>query len=136
MELLTKEQMLGVLDLPVEELAVPEWNGKVLVRGLSGTERDEYEQSIMEARKGLGGKVEIKPNFANAKAKMAVKCIVDKDGKRVFSDADVPALGRKSAAALNRIVDKIQALSGMTTKDVKDLEGNSETAQGDGSPSV
>jgi hypothetical protein len=54
-------------------------------------------------------------------------CIVDGEGKRVFDEAEVVALGKKSALALQRVFDKAAALSGLdeeTLEKIQDDLGN------------
>ena len=88
----------------------------VRVRGLTGKERDRYEESITI---GKGKDKDI--NARNARAKLVVMCVVDEQGNRVFSDADVAWLGEKSAVALERIFDVARKLSGLSDTDVKEL---------------
>jgi hypothetical protein len=118
MALLTKDAILAAVDLPTERVSVPEWGGDVLVRGLDGRDRDAFEASLVVQ---AGGPV----NLANIRARLCAACIVDEAGERLFSDADMDALGRKSGAALDRVFSVAQRLSGMTEADVKSLQGNS-----------
>jgi len=85
---LSKDDILHAEDLRTEEVDVPEWGGTVLVRGLTGRERDEFEGSVLEQR---GQKTVT--NTANVRAKLAVKCVVDDTGQRVFagSSSNSPA---------------------------------------------
>lgn len=128
--LLTKDQILGVQDIQTETVEVPEWGGAVIVRGMNGRERDSFEASMI---KGKGKSANV--NLENLRAKLVSKCIVDEAGKRLFSDDDIPALAAKSAAALNRVYEVAQRLSGVTEDDVDELVKNSETAQSEPSGS-
>jgi hypothetical protein len=119
MGLLSREDILDVDDKVYEDIEVPEWGGEVRVRGMSGTQRDDYEASILQ-QNGSDRKV----NLANARAKLVARCLVDADGRLLFSADDVRALGRKSARALERVFDKARELSGMTEKDVETLTEN------------
>ena len=104
-----RNQILAAADLPLETVAVPEWPcGKVLMRGLSGTDRDAWEISLWE---GQGG--ERRFVSANMRARLVVRCVVDEAGERVFSDADAEPLGQKSGAVLDRLYDVARRLSGM-----------------------
>jgi len=114
--MLNKEQILAVHDLVTESVEVPEWLGCVLVRALNGTDRDAFEQSIIDGKK---------TNLKNIRARLCALCMVDDDGKRLFSDADVNALGQKSASALDRVFRVAQKLNGLSPDDVKELEKNS-----------
>ncbi len=118
-KLLTRDDILKAQDLPVEEIEVREWGGLVRVRGLTGAERDAFEQSIVE-RQGKKARM----NLRNVRAKLVALCVVDEQGNRLFTDDDVEALGRKSAAALDRIFEVAQRLSGLTPADVEELLGN------------
>lgn len=119
MALLTRDAILQAQDLPTERVVVPEWNGEVLVRALTGAERDAFEQSIVEQR----GK-STRMNLQNLRAKLVALTVVDEEGKRLFSDEDAKLLGQKSAAALNRIFEVAQRLSGLRPEDVEELAGN------------
>ena len=121
---LTRDQILQAKDIQTEEVPVPEWGGAVLVRGLTGEERDGYEASIMSLR-GTDAQL----NLRNARAKLVVKSVVDADGARLFSDQDVAALSNKSAAALQRVFEVAQRLSGLTANDVEELTKNSGNGQ-------
>ncbi len=118
--LLTREAILQAVDLPKEQVSVPEWGGDVLVRALTGAERDQFEASIID-QKGKGTRI----NHKNMRAKLVALTIVDESGNRLFADDDVVALGRKSAAGLNRVFSAAQRLSGLTQEDVDELEKNS-----------
>jgi hypothetical protein len=119
MPILTRDQILSAQDLPTETVAVPEWGGDVLVRGLTGTERDAYEASMV---KQVGNQA--KMNMDNMRAKLVALCIVDETGKRIFTQADAETLGKKSGTGLQRVFLVAQRLSGLTTKDVEEAEGN------------
>lgn len=131
MALLTKQQILAAEDIHTEMVAVPEWGGDVLVRGLSGAERDLFEDRII-VREGKKKRVELR----DVRAKLAAICMVDEQGARLFSDAEVASLTRKSAAALQRVFEAAQRLSGLTDDDVEELEKNSGSGPAADSPSA
>jgi len=120
---LTREEILAADDIVSETVAVPEWRrggtGTVIVRGLMGDERDDFEASCI---RGKGRKTEV--NYRNARAKLAARCMRNPDGSLMFSDDDVVALGKKSAAALNRVYEVAARLSGLTEEDLEELAGN------------
>ena len=116
--MLSKESILNIADITTQEVVVPEWNGSVFVRSMSGAERDAFEAELVEAKKGAG------TNLNNVRAKLAVRVVCDKGGTRLFTDADAEQLGRKSAAALDRIFTVAQKLSGIGEKEIAELEGN------------
>lgn len=115
--MLSKEQILQADDLKKELVEVPEWDGQVWVRTLTGEELDSYETSIV----GKG-----KSDMRNIRSRLIARCVVDQDGNRLFADNEAEQLGGKSAAALDRLYDVAMRLNGRSEKDQKELEKNSE----------
>lgn len=116
MATLTRESILEADDVPAEDVEVPEWGGSVRVQAMTGAERDKFEASMV----GKGNK----PDLNNFRAKLAAACIVDDDGNRLFSESDVKGLGKKSAAALDRVANAAQRISALSAEDVDELQGN------------
>lgn len=126
-----REKVLEAKDLPApEKVECPEWDCTLYVRTITGTERDAFEQSMIE-RKGKSRKV----NLANVRARFAVLCCCDEEGNRVFEDADAAALGRKAAKPLDRLYAKAQELNGFSDEDAEELAKNSDEGQSDNSTS-
>jgi hypothetical protein len=126
---LNRDQILKADDLPTREVECPEWGGSVLVRALSGAERDAWEASSLAQKTTLDGKgTEFVPELANRRAKLVVQAVVDEDGKRVFVDRDAAELGAKSAKVLDRLFDVISELSGLSEESAGEIEGNSDAA--------
>ena len=115
MALLTREQILSATDIAREVVKVPEWGGEVAIAAMSGAARDAWEQSLVGERK---------LSLDNIAARLVAYCAVDADGKRLFSNDDIEALGRKSARALARCVKVAQKLNGLTAGDLEDLGKN------------
>jgi hypothetical protein len=131
--MLTKDAILAAPRLPVEEVHVPEWKDEggddvVLVRGMTGAERDQWEASLSVVRDGK----EI-PDPANATAKALVKCIVHPDGSRVFDDRDANELGGQPAAALLRVWRVARRLSGIDERAVEEKARDFPGPSGSGS---
>lgn len=125
------DTILAADDIPQQDEHVPEWGVTVRIKGLTGTERDAYEAKAVALR-NQGQDVELK--LADFRARMLVKCLYDpKSDNRLFSDKEIPALGRKSGAVLQRLHVIALRLSGMG-KDAKEAAaGNSPAAQSGGS---
>lgn len=136
-KLLSREEILGANDLPTEDVEVPEWGGSVRVRTLTGTERDEFESSIITMKKVKKGKrtvTESAPNLRNIRAKLVARSIVKEDGTLMFPNSeDVFVLGEKSAAALDRVYEVSARLSKITDEDIEELEKNSSSGQSESS---
>ena len=116
MALLTRDQILDAEDRRFEDVACPEWGGHVRLRSITGTQRDAYEQSVIEQRGN-----DRKMNLRNARAKLIVLCAVDDTGRPLFSSEDLNALGRKNAAPIDRLFDACRKLAGMSPEDVDKL---------------
>lgn len=118
-KLLSRESILAADDIKKELVSVPEWGGEVLVKALTGAERNDFEQSLV-IKKGK----DVDMNMKNATAKLCALTMVDEEGKRLFSDADVEALGAKSGSALSRVYEVASRLSGLTKADMDELTKN------------
>lgn len=114
--LLSRDALLRATALPTETIQIPELGGAIVVRGLSGTERDAYETSLFMQKKGK--RVE---NMQNARARLVVLCVVNDAGERVFTAADVPAVGAMRADILDRIFTVAKKLSGLSDDDLEEL---------------
>jgi hypothetical protein len=68
-----------------------------------------------------------KANLANIRARLCAMAMVSDDGERIFTDADMKALGKKSAKALDRVFAVAQKLNGLSAGDVEELAKNSES---------
>ena len=128
--ILSRDDILKADDLKTEDVDVPEWGGVVRIRGLTGTQRDAFEASVVKMN-GTNKQY----NLTNLRARFVALCVVDADGKRLFSDQDVKQLGEKSATALERVWTAARKLSGMSEDDVEELAEGFADDQSDGSTS-
>jgi hypothetical protein len=108
--------VLDLRDLQDEIVEVPEWGFRLRVRSLTGIERDAFEISLLENR---GKSREV--NLRNMRAKLVAASVRKTDDSRVFTDGQVEALGRKNAAALQRVFRVAQKLSGLAEDEVEEL---------------
>lgn len=126
---LTRDQILAADDLPRETVAVPEWGGDVIVRALTGEERDAYEVETAEAMKT--------GNPPNMRARLVALTAIDEAGNRLFNhETHVARLAKKSGRALDRLFEAAARLSGMGPAGVQAAAGNSGGANGDAPSSV
>lgn len=125
--ILTKDQILQADDRYTEEVEVPEWGGSVRIKTLSGTERDQFEESILS---------EDRRNFKGIRAKLVALSVIDENGDRLFTFEEAKLLGDKSARALDRVFAAAQKLSGFTQKDMEELTENLPEGQSDDSTSA
>lgn len=128
--ILNREQILQAQDLKQEVVSVPEWGGDVIVRTLTGAERDQFEADMIQSNGKVAGE-----NLYNLRARLSSLCLVDESGRRLFSDDDVKLLGAKSAHALQRVFEQAMKLNALSEGDVEELAGNSVSAEADDSGS-
>lgn len=128
---LSRDAILGVNDLQVEKVFVPEWGDEVIIRGLTGEELDAYQGSRRQIRNAGTPQAEVVFIQDNARAGLLVKCIVDENGDRIFTDQDAGLLGMKNGKVLDRLYDVATRLSGMSDDEAEEMEGNSVRASED-----
>lgn len=131
---LTSEDIFAADDKEREWVACPEWAPKDApeedkgryggyAHGLSGTDRDAFESSILSAKgSSKGGKK--KDRLDNVRAKLVQRSFRNETGDLIFDARQVTMVGMKSGKIVDRIFDVCQRLSGMTKEDVEDLEEN------------
>lgn len=105
-----RDQILSVEDLPRKRLHIPEWGCIVNIRTLTARERDRFEGQ------------QSRDPFADVRARLAVACLCDDDGKAIFAEADIPALSAKSSRALDRIFAVSVQLNGISKADLEELK--------------
>lgn len=125
---LSADDILSADDRQHEDVEVPEWGGTVRVVGLSGTDRDAYEASFVDAK----GKP-APQRLRNIRAKLLVKCLVNENGGRLFTDAQAQALGEKNGAIVDRLFDVARRLSGIGQDAVAEGKEPSADDQNDSS---
>jgi hypothetical protein len=130
MSLLSRSDILKATVTPRETVHVKELGGDVIVRGMTGVERDVFEASCIEGR----GKTS-RFNMRNFRAKLVANCCVDEQGNRIFTDADVATLGEVRADVIDRLFGVAQRLSGMRDEDLDELGLASEKTALSGTPS-
>jgi hypothetical protein len=115
--MLSRQEIIDCNDIESEVVKVPEWNGEVMVQGLNLAEKDVWTDSIMEDGKA---------SMTGATAKLCALCIRGEDGEALFTGDDIPALQAKSAAALDRVFQVAQRLSGIGQEEIEETVKNSE----------
>jgi hypothetical protein len=120
MKVLKRDEILAADDMKTVTVSVPEWGGDVIVRTMTGTDRDRFDESIIEYDESGKRKVA----WDNLRAKLVAATVVDEIGKPLFSPKDVELLGRKSAIALQRVFAAAQALNGVGDDELEKAEKN------------
>lgn len=135
MKVLSKADILSASDVLTKEVPVPEWGGVVLLKTMTGAMRDQYETKCIMNRQNIGGVQRLQ--MKQLKVYLLARCVVDEEGKPIFTDADLAALNEKNAKVINRLFDEACEMNGIGEKDIEDLAKNSvsESREDSGSDS-
>ncbi len=117
---LSRDDILGCMDMRIEKMHIPEWNGDVYIRQMSAADQDKWERESIKQ----GGAA----NISNMRAKLVADVLVNSKGKKLFSEEDIKDLSQKCGAVLNRIIDKANELNRISEKDLEELAKNSQPA--------
>jgi len=124
---LTKEELMAAEDRRPVRVAVPEWGGDCWLLPMGGDDRDAFDQWATENTRCD------EPNWRGLRAQLVAACLCDSGGELFgFTDAEILALGQKSAAALDRLFEVAQRINRITDKDLDELEKNSPSGPNDG----
>ncbi|MCP4475382.1 MAG: hypothetical protein GY821_12620 [Gammaproteobacteria bacterium] len=112
---LTKEQIKKADDLETKE--VEAWGGKVLVKALTGAEREELRKETVN-KEGEEDLLAIIINLVSL-------TVVDENKNRIFNKEDIEDLEKKSAKELDKVFKVAQELSGLGAGVTEEIEKNS-----------
>ncbi len=118
--ILSKEELLGMDDLKIVELEIPEWGNKVVrIKPFSGKQRDEFDSALVEQRTG-----ENTIDMRGLKSRLVALSLVDEEGVLMFKEDEVELVAGKSASVIERIFEVAQKLNGIGEEAVKEAEKN------------
>lgn len=104
MAVLTRDAILGRVDIARGKVECPEWGGSLTVRGLTLAERN----SLVDC------------DDTTAPLRAIVMCAIDpKTGNRIFEAEDEETLGQKNPEVIDRLARKIMELSGLRKPDAE-----------------
>ncbi|MEI7294038.1 hypothetical protein WCQ02_18000 [Paraburkholderia tropica] len=102
--MLTKEQILAAACLKTKTVEIPELNGEIIIRTMSGHDRDAYTDLVRDRDAGSS-------YFA---ACLVVTCAVDAQGNKLFDAGDIDALRALSGPMLTNLANEIAEHCGFT----------------------
>ena len=122
MPLLTRDKLLAKDKIKVVKVDLG-GGDFVYVKQMTAKERDRFEASIIQAvQDSKGNIIDYKRNLEDFRAKLAVQSICDENGDLILKPADYKILSENiSAAKLEKIVNVIQKINGMTEEDQENL---------------
>lgn len=104
---LTRDQILTAQDEKRIEVDCPEWGGSVFVGTMTAAELERFETIFRRAREEKGDLP------LHVRARIAAVCCRDENGKRLFTELDIPALAERSGVVLDRILDAAMNVNGI-----------------------
>lgn len=112
---LTRDEILNADDREIRAVEVEEWGGTVYVGSMTGAQRDQLEHEMVASEDNPDGKGLL------LRAKLAVLTLCDKEGKALFTLADLDALSQKSAAPLDKVFSESADLNHLSKGDQDEL---------------
>ena len=119
---LSRDDILQTQGIQTDEVEVPEWGGKILVRELSAAEVAKIGFGM--AGKG-GGETEVDlAKLGEYVPQMIAWCVVDENLNSIFDLEDIMRLSAKSINPVQRIITKIMELSDLSSNEEGEPEKN------------
>ena len=115
----------------IVQVPTPEFGEGVVVnvKAMTAGERDRFEESM---KKGKGRNTTV--DLRNFRARLCVASIVDENGVKLFTSADLPVLSTYPVKVLQRICNAAIEASGLNDEDDDDgdpLDDSDETSGND-----
>ena len=101
----------------IEMVDVPEWDGSIGVKAMSGLEREgwELEQAgLNEAGRGM----------ENVQARLLARTLCDEQGNRHFGDHEIGDIGQLEGRGLARVFRVAMRLNALDAQSHEDIEKN------------
>lgn len=108
---LNRDAILNAADIKYEPVDTPEWGGITRVRMLTAKDRSALEYwcyKNMDSEKVI-----------ELHARVCIACIVDEDGKLIFTEEDISAIMGKNGSVLKRVGEAAMKLNKMSSEDVE-----------------
>jgi hypothetical protein len=121
---LNKAAILAANDFKLDKVHVPEWGDDVFIKTITGMDRDRFEEGYSEQK------------MKNFRSRFLVLTLCDEKGERLFTDAEVDELGKKSSLVINRLFEKAWSLNAFTNEAIEELGNDSTVAPSGGSTSA
>lgn len=115
MDILDRAKILAAHDFKIKAITVPEWGGDLNLRTFDGATRARLLQPEKDGTMP-----------ADWMERVIVAAACDPGGHALFSEKDIEALGKKSAAVLERVFTEAVALNGLTADAVENDTGEFE----------
>tara|TARA_Y100000593_G_C4316180_1_gene340988 strand:+ start:3519 stop:3872 length:354 start_codon:yes stop_codon:yes gene_type:complete len=115
---LSRDAIFNAKDTDVHEFEVPEWGGTILLRSMTGKQRNNYEYwAMIQSKKEF-------PDYRGIREKLILSCAVDEKGQPLFEEDDLEALAEKNSDVIDRIHEKCREICGMDEDAVEEAAKN------------
>lgn len=126
-----KSAILDSDDIEYREITRELWGQTGLrVKMLDGDEREKFEAECLQSKDNSGSDVP-----QNVRARLVAYTLCGPDGKRIFTNKDIPRLTKKSARYLDVVFEESSKLNELDSSYVQELAKNSDAAPDGGSSS-
>ena len=105
--------------------------GTVRIQSLNEKEWAEFEMSAVASKGGI-----IRKRVEDARRRLIALCVVDGDGNRLLSNADVPSLENLDGSVAAHLFDVCQKHCGFEDNEIEDLVKNSDRIPDDALPTA
>jgi hypothetical protein len=111
----TRDLILSADDIELVKLSVPAWKDKegnvidVYIKQMSGKDAEEYIEATSPEHGGS----------KQRNAKVLVSSVCDKDGKRLFTNADIAALQDKNSRVITWLVEEILKINFKSSNEIE-----------------
>lgn len=116
-----REKILNANDIQEEIVKVPEWGVEILVRGMTGEDRNRILEDCVKVNPKTK---ETKTDLTKMYPEVIIACAYDPETKeKIFKPEDRDALGKKNGKALDTVFKVAAKLSGLN-EEVEEAEKN------------
>ncbi len=122
MTIASREALLKLCERRYSTVEIPERDISIRIQSLSEAEKSQYETCLI-AKNGRGI---MRERLQDATRRLIALCVVDEDGKRIFSDSDLSAIANLDSYISSRIYDACQEHCGFNKGDIDETVKNSE----------
>lgn len=127
---LSREQIRERIQLPTEDVYVPEWGDTVRLRGLTAHEASEFQFGQLSMN-GQQPTVDLK-KMRGVQTGLVARTAVDESGDALFTEKE---WGKMPATVVELLFHAAQKLCGFSKEAVDEMAGKSETTPPDDSDS-
>jgi hypothetical protein len=110
----TKEQIFNSDDLTSKKVDVPEWGCEIILRVMTGADRDKYMRFVSK-QDGIP---------ENMMERLIVLTAYNESGEKLFTDSDIPELSKKSSLVITRLFSEATRLNKISNESLDELKND------------